>query len=230
MRRVLLVSDDWSKKKPLKSELLERGYSLTPLPSADVLGGSFVPPDHAEVVLIDLERCASDGGTLCRALKRERRLKDLPFVLLVTQEHLGRLDVGWGFDDYLTLPVNVARLAERLKFLTWKLHQREPKNRFAHGGLVIDFARYEVHVEGEPVDLTYKEFELLKFLANHPGDVFTREVLLDKVWGYDYYGGTRTVDVHIRRLRSKIEVLGASYIETVRNVGYKFLAPGTNSP
>ena len=87
----------------------------------------------------------------------------------------------------------------------------------------IDFERYEVHVHGEPIDLTYKEFELLKFLAMHPGKVFTREALLDKVWGYDYYGGTRTVDVHIRRLRSKIETGGAAYIDTVRNVGYKFL-------
>ena len=77
----------------------------------------------------------------------------------------------------------------------------------------------------EPVDLTYKEFELLKFLATHPGKVFTREVLLDKVWGYDYYGGTRTVDVHIRRLRAKIETGPTPYIETVRNVGYKFLPP-----
>ncbi|MBI4340972.1 MAG: winged helix-turn-helix transcriptional regulator [Candidatus Omnitrophica bacterium] len=108
----------------------------------------------------------------------------------------------------------------------WKLHKVELKNGFAHGALVIDFERYEVHVKGEPVDLTYKEFELLKFLATHPGKVFTREALLDKVWGYDYYGGTRTVDVHIRRLRSKIESRGATYIDTVRNVGYKFLEPG----
>ena len=87
------------------------------------------------------------------------------------------------------------------------------------------FERYEVHVGGAPADLTYKEFELLKFLALHPGKPFTREALLDKVWGYDYYGGTRTVDVHIRRLRAKIEAHGVTYIETVRNVGYKFLEP-----
>ena len=152
-------------------------------------------------------------------------MKDLPLVLLMTEDQLGRIDFGWGVEDYLTLPVSAKRLAERLNFLVWKLHKVSLKNGFSQGGLVIDFERYEVHVKGEPVDLTYKEFELLKFLASHPGKPFTREVLLDKVWGYDYYGGTRTVDVHIRRLRSKIELGGAAYIETVRNVGYKFLAP-----
>jgi len=149
----------------------------------------------------------------------------LPLVLLVTEEQLGRIDVAWGLEDYLTLPVSPTRLVERLKFLLWKLNKVELKNGCSVGSLVIDFERYEVHVKGEPVDLTYKEFELLRFLATHPGKVFTREALLDRVWGYDFYGGTRTVDVHVRRLRSKIETGGATYIDTVRNVGYKFLGP-----
>jgi two-component system alkaline phosphatase synthesis response regulator PhoP len=177
------------------------------------------------VTVVDLEQCAVEMGKLCHVLKRERALKDIPMVLLVPEEQLGRTDFGWGFDDYLTLPVSPKRLAERLKFFMWKRNRVELKNGFAQGGLVIDFERYEVRIKGELVDLTYKEFELLKFLALNPGKVFTREVLLDKVWGYDYYGGTRTVDVHIRRLRSKIESRGAQYIDTVRNVGYKFLLP-----
>ena len=226
MYRVLFITDDWTNKKPLKSGLLERGFAVTPTASGDVFKDEFAP-DKADLVLVDLERCATESGKLCHALKRERLLKELPLVLLVTEEQLGRLDVGWGIEDYLTLPVTSVRLAERLNFLIWKLHRVTPNNGFSQGGLVIDFERYEVHVKGEPVDLTYKEFELLRFLATHPGKVFTREALLDKVWGYDYYGGTRTVDVHIRRLRSKIETGGAAYIDTVRNVGYKFLGtPG----
>ena len=90
------------------------------------------------------------------------------------------------------------------------------------GGLIIDLARCEVTVSGVTVELTFKEYELLKFLASNKGRVFTREALLNKVWGYDYYGGDRTVDVHIRRLRSKIEVSDYSFIETVRNIGYRF--------
>ncbi|MBC7253359.1 MAG: winged helix-turn-helix transcriptional regulator [Actinobacteria bacterium] len=94
-------------------------------------------------------------------------------------------------------------------------------------GLVIDEDRYQVRVDGVPVELTFKEFELLRFLAARPGKVFTREVLLEQVWGYDYFGGTRTVDVHVRRIRSKIEREGRAYIRTVRGVGYTF-EPGEN--
>ncbi len=225
MYRVLFITDDWANKKPLKSALVEAGFSVTPLGSADLFKDAFAPPEKLDVIVVDLERCATDSAKLCHALKRERPLKDLPLVLLVTESHLGALDFGWGLDDYLTLPVSAKRLAERLHFLMWKLNRVSPKNGFVLGQLVVDFERYEVHVDGDPVDLTYKEFELLKFLATHPGKPFSREALLDKVWGYDYYGGTRTVDVHIRRLRSKIELGGATFIETVRNVGYKFVSP-----
>ena len=224
MYRVLFVTDDWANKKPLKSALLERRFTAVPVPSADVFQEAFAP-GNVDLVVVDLERSAVNGAKLCHAIKRERPLKELPLVLLVTEEQLGRVDLSAGADDYLTLPVSGKRLAERINFLLAKLHRAAPKNGFSHGGLVIDFERYEVHVGGGPVDLTYKEFELLKFLVTHPGKPFTREALLDKVWGYDYYGGTRTVDVHVRRLRAKIELGGATYIETVRNVGYKFLGP-----
>ena len=225
MYRVLFITDDWDNKKPLKSGLLERGFGVHPTGSAELLKDDFTVPEKLDVVVVDLERCATETAKLCHTIKRERPLKELPLILLVPEERLGQLDFGWGIEDYLTLPVSVTRLAERLHFLVWKLNRVAPKNGFSLNGLVIDFERYEVHVNGEPIDLTYKEFELLKFLTLHPGKPFTREALLDKVWGYDYYGGTRTVDVHIRRLRSKIETHGRVYIDTIRNVGYKFLAP-----
>lgn len=222
MQKVLLITDDLAQKKPLKSGLLEQGFGVVPVTSAEFLSETFVAPP-VDVVVLDFERCAVDTVKLCHAVKRERALKTTPLVLLVTEAQLGTLDFAVGIEDYLTLPISPKRLAERLKFLVWKLHRVELKNGYSRGGLAIDFQRYEVHVSGAPVDLTYKEFELLKFLATHPGTVFSREALLDKVWGYDYYGGTRTVDVHIRRLRSKIETGRAVYIETVRNVGYKFV-------
>ncbi len=224
MVRLLVVSDDWGQKRALKSGLLERGLRVAHATSAQVFEDAFAP-EPADLVIVDLERCATEPGKLLAVLHRERSLKELPFILLVPETQLGRLDFRWGIDDYLTLPVSPQRLAERLNFLLWKLHRVELKNGIAHGTLTIDFDRYEVRVKGEPVDLTFKEFELLRFLATHPGRVFSREALLDKVWGYDYYGGTRTVDVHVRRLRAKVEVGGATYIETVRNVGYKFLGP-----
>ena len=224
MYRVLFITDDWDRKKPLKSGLLERGFAVSPVGSSELFKETF-DSGKPDLVVVDLERCGTESAKLCHAIKRERPLKELPLILLVTEEQLGRIDFGWGIEDYLTLPVSAARLIERLNFLIWKLHRVAPKNGFSSGGLVVDFERYEVHVNGEPADLTYKEFELLKFLVLHAGKPFTREALLDKVWGYDYYGGTRTVDVHIRRLRSKIETGGVTYIETVRNVGYKFIPP-----
>lgn len=223
MQRLLLITDDATAKKTLKSGLLEQGFRVTVAGSAEFLAEQFAPPP-VDITLLDLEKCAVPASKLCHAVKRERSLKTAPLVLLVTEAHLGALDFSLGIDDYLTLPVSPKRLAERLKFLVWKLHRVELKDGFSRGRLAINFQRYEVQVDGVPADLTYKEFELLRFLATHPGTVFSREALLDKVWGYDYYGGTRTVDVHVRRLRSKIEAGGDIYIETVRNVGYKFIA------
>ncbi len=224
MHRVLFISDDQRGKRALTSDLREQGYSVVQATSADAMREDF-SPGHVELIVADLERCATEDEALCRALRRDRPFKELPLVLLVPEERLGQIDFKVGVDDYLTLPVSPKRLTERIRFLVWKLQRAEPANGFSRGKLVVDFDRYEVHVNGDPVDLTYKEFELLRFLATHPGRVFTREVLLDKVWGYDYYGGTRTVDVHVRRLRAKIETGGATYLETVRNVGYKFLGP-----
>ena len=106
--------------------------------------------------------------------------------------------------------------------LLWKHRRISGKNMIRHGKLMIDLEKYEVSLNGSTLTFTFKEYELLKFLATHPGKVFTRDVILNKVWGYDYYGGTRTVDVHIRRLRSKLEEGPQTYLETVRGVGYKF--------
>ena len=224
MYNVLLVTDNATARKPMKSGLLELGCSVALFSSAEVLREDAELP-RADVVFVDLEHLHQDTRRLLHHVKREPALKDLPLVMLVTEEQLGRIEYALGVDDYLTLPVSPKRLAERIKFLMWKLNRVEVKHGLRIGELAIDFERYEVHVKGAPVELTYKEFELLKFLATHPGRVFTREALLNKVWGYDFYGGTRTVDVHIRRLRSKIETGSTVYIDTVRNVGYKFVDP-----
>jgi len=210
MYKVLLVTDDWDNKKPLKSGLLEQGFTVTVVGSAQLLREDHALSERLNVIVADLERCATDTTKLVHVLRRERAFKDLPLVLLVPEQRLAHIDFSLGIEDYLTLPLSAHRLAQRLRFLMWKLNRVELKNGFSCEGLIIDFERYEVRVKGQPIDLTYKEFELLKFLVMHPGKPFTREVLLDKVWGYDFYGGTRTVDVHIRRLRAKIEPAAAA--------------------
>ena len=223
MYRILLITDHAASRKPLKSGLLEEGFHVSVHESSALAQDRFEPP-KTDVLVVDLEGCRIEPSRACQLIRRDSVLKDLPLILLVTEEQLKRLEFSWGADDYLTLPLSATRLAQRVRFLLWKLNKVEIKNGLALGDLTVDFERYEVHLDGDPVDLTYKEFELLKFLAMHPGKVVSRETLLDKVWGYDYYGGTRTVDVHIRRLRAKIETGARAYIQTVRNVGYKFLS------
>jgi hypothetical protein len=125
-------------------------------------------------------------------------------------------------DDILVEPFGDAEVAMRVRHLLWQSRMTTPEEVLVIGDLTLDTSNYEVSIEGKPLDLTFKEYELLRFLATHPGRVFTRDVLLSRVWGDDYYGGARTVDVHIRRLRVKLAPRYENLISTVRNVGYRF--------
>jgi DNA-binding response OmpR family regulator len=158
----------------------------------------------------------------CQILGKEESMSHVPLLALVRIEQLRELFLREGvFDDFLVVPYQLAELDARLRHLLWMAKQGEQSDFLNLGPLVINFATYQVHLDSEPIDLTYMEYELLKFLATHRGRVFTRQTLLSRVWGYDYFGGTRTVDVHVRRLRSKLGE-HANLIQTVRNVGYKF--------
>ena len=130
-----------------------------------------------------------------------------------------------GLDDFLLAPYLPAELVARLKLLLWKHNRVDAEQLIKVGELVVDQANYAVYLAGQPLELTFKEYELLRFLATHRGRVFTREALLNQVWGYDYYGGNRTVDVHIRRIRAKLGSPYEDLVETVRNVGYRFNDP-----
>ena len=130
-------------------------------------------------------------------------------------------------DDLLVEPFLEAEASLRVRNILWKTRMAAPPEVMVFGDLAIDSSSYEVTIAGETLDLTYKEYELLRFLASNPSKVFTRDMLLSRVWGEDYYGGTRTVDVHVRRLRLKLGVQHDSVIGTVRNVGYRFVVPET---
>jgi hypothetical protein len=147
-----------------------------------------------------------------------------PLLLLLRPDQLASVDPSWPVDDFVVLPVAAEELALRLRRVLWRRTGIDAGNAVRSGGLLVDLANYKVFVDDQPINLTYKEFELLRFLMTNRGKVFTREALLNRVWGYEYFGGARTVDVHIRRLRSKIETGSTVYIETVRNVGYRFPA------
>ena len=188
-------------------------------------------PD-CDALLVDGRRDLPAVRGLTRLLRQTGL--DVPMLLVATEGGLTAIQWDWGIDDVILDTCSPAELEARLR-LACSRTAIEPAEdaglpeEIRTGDLFIDEASYTVKVRGRTLDLTFKEFELLKFLAQHPGRVFTRAVLLQEVWGYDYFGGTRTVDVHVRRLRAK---LGAEYeamIGTVRNVGYRFVPDTTDA-
>jgi DNA-binding response OmpR family regulator len=146
----------------------------------------------------------------------------MPIITLITTGIITPTDWYLEVDDFLVSPYTIIELELRIQRILNENNASNSMGLFKYKEMVIDPAKCEVTVEGRVVKLTFKEYELLKFLATGKGQVYTREILLNKVWGYDYYGGDRTVDVHVRRLRSKIENSDHTFIETVRNIGYRF--------
>jgi DNA-binding response OmpR family regulator len=159
---------------------------------------------------------------LCRHL-RKREVALAPVIVVVPPDQLDELELREDlFDDLCLEPVNADELAARLAHLFWRTGRGIRLDLLEHGPLVLNLETYQAAVAGRVLDLTYMEYELLRFLAARPGKVFTRETLLSRVWGYEYYGGARTVDVHVRRLRAKLGEEHAHLIQTVRSVGYRF--------
>ena len=147
---------------------------------------------------------------------------DVPIIALVDDKAAPELTPRLGFTDFIFVPVKPFELLIRSQMAIMKMRKTEPSGVIKAGGLTIDPARYEVYLNGKRIYLRFKEYELLRLMASNPGHVYTREALLNAIWGYDYFGGTRTVDVHIRRLRSKISDSDNSFIETVWQVGYRW--------
>jgi DNA-binding response OmpR family regulator len=161
-------------------------------------------------------------GTIWTDLREIKKSYKLSVIALIPQKLVDRLNSRYEITDFVLKPVNTYELETRIKRSLKQMSFSGDGEIIKCGELVINQTTCEVSVGGIPVELTFKEYELLKFLASNKGRVYSREALLDEVWGYDYFGGDRTVDVHIRRLRSKIEATGYSFIDTVRNIGYKF--------
>lgn len=215
--------------------LLPAGSSAEPvLPALELLNHSVVAGDGdlaalllrvtPDVVMVDARSDLIGARGTCRML-RATGLR-APLLAVVTEGGLTAIAVDWGLDDVLLCTAGPAEIDARLRLAVGTATSRqESPDGIRVGDLVIDPTTYVARLRGRPLDLTYKEFELLRFLAQHPGRVFSREQLLRQVWGYDYYGGTRTVDVHVRRLRAKLGNEHEALIGTVRQVGYRFVAP-----
>ena len=171
-------------------------------------------------VVVEAGEDVQRGQKAIQKIRDGGPLLEVPILIAVTVARLPALDYSIGFDDFVLMPIVPAELYARLRQLDWKSATFGSDEVIKIDDLMIDIAGYEVRIAGRRVDLTHQEFELLRFLAQHRGRVFTRQALLERAWGYQYAGGTRTVDIHVRRVRSKLGTTG-ELIETVRNVGYK---------
>ena len=180
---------------------------------------SLVTAPTSDLILIDARFDLASAKSLCKILNTTGIT--VPLVLILTEGGLTAVSADWGVDDVILENAGPAEADARIRLAIGRQEQSKSSSKIQASGVVIDEASYSAKVHGRPLDLTFKEFELLRFLATHPSRVFTREQLLSEVWGYDYFGGTRTVDVHVRRLRAKLGDL-ESLIGTVRNVGYRF--------
>jgi len=188
---------------------------------ADML--TFEDATAADAILVDARHDLMSARQLCQLLRRAGA--QAPVLALMTEGGLAAVTAEWGADDVMLCSAGPAELEARLRLAIGRRATALPtaSDEIRSGELAIDEVTYTARLRSRVLDLTFKEFELLKFLAQHPGRVFTRAHLLQEVWGYDYFGGTRTVDVHVRRLRAKLGAEHESLIGTVRNVGYRFV-------
>lgn len=197
------------------------GYSWKAVDSSQAID-KLEPSSGWFGAVVDCSQDPESAWAICRALRRGENHVDR-IVVLVTGAQLADLEMRDDlFDDFCLAPIHPRELDSRLRHLFYNEMSVSRESLIEYAGLILNTETYQASFGGTPLDLTYMEYELLKFLAQNPGKVFSREVLLSRVWGYEYYGGARTVDVHIRRLRAKLGEEHANLIETVRSVGYRF--------
>ncbi len=227
MQRIAIIEDEKAISDIIKYNLEKEGYEVyTAYDGED--GLKLIKSQDLDLVLLDIMLPRKDGLEIC---KEVRQLQDVPIIVISAKaDEIDKvLALELGADDYVTKPFGVREVMARVKAMLRRKHSDTPKveengELLKEDNLTMDLKKYEVAKSGTVIDLTLREFELLKFLWNAKGQVFSREELLEKVWGYEYYGDVRTVDVTIRRLREKIEddASKASYVLTKRGVGYYF--------
>jgi DNA-binding response OmpR family regulator len=222
--RVLVVSADPARAAPVRSEVARVGGEVGHIHPDELEGrAKDLRPPH--VVVLDARDSHVDAAELCGVIRASRRLRSAAVLAVVSEHQLAGLEARDEVDDFVAAPYREAELRVRLRRMLAHVNEGPSATAVRMGELMLDPASYDVTVGGARIDLTLKEYELLKHLVTNPGRVFTRDQLLDSVWGYDYVGGTRTVDVHIRRLRAKLGEVGETAIETIRGVGYSFRPP-----
>jgi DNA-binding response OmpR family regulator len=221
MARVLLLTNSLASSAEVLPALGLLAHHVRILPAE---ASALVDAPDVDLIIVDARRELAVAKSLCRVIDATGRIS--PLLAVVTEGGLTALSADWGIDDVLVDSAGPAEVEARFRLAVGRhtqVDEIDGRGAITAGALTIDEGTYTVRLRGKALDLTYKEFELLKYLAQHPGRVFTRAQLLQEVWGYDYFGGTRTVDVHVRRLRAKLGTEHETLIGTVRNVGYRFV-------
>ncbi|SEF68964.1 two-component system, OmpR family, alkaline phosphatase synthesis response regulator PhoP [Caloramator fervidus] len=223
--KILIIDDELHIIELLKYNLEANGYKAFYALNGKE-GLRLASEKKPDLILLDVMLPEMDGFDVCKEIKKNEDTSNIPIIMLTakSEEFDKILGLELGADDYITKPFSIRELLARVKAVLRRNNKQAKSNVVYIHDLKLDFDKREVLKNGIKVDLTLKEFELLKLLVLNKGKVLTRDFLLDKVWGYEYYGETRTVDVHVRHLRQKIEDddKNPKYIETVRGIGYKF--------
>ncbi len=222
-KKILIVEDEQDIAQLVKHYLEKEGFHIS-IAKTGLEALTLAASNHPDLVILDLMLPQLDGLEVCKTLRHKPETALLPIIMLTAKKEETDTVIGLelGADDYVTKPFSPKALVARVKSLLRRLDRtnNHKPTTFAYGSLQLDQTRHEVRVQGKEVQLTAKEFGLLEHLLHHLGKVLTREALLNAVWGYDYYGTTRTVDVHIRRLKLKVPVLGDAIV-SVKTLGYK---------
>ena len=223
MSTLLLLTSSLQPSAEVLPGLALLGHTVRILPAE---GAALLDAPPNDALIVDGRRELAHARDLCRLIRTTGA--DVPVLLIVTEGGLAAVSSDWCMDDVLLDTAGPAEIEARLRVAIGRCAAVAEDDPEAHvirsGEVTVDETTYTAKVAGRHLDLTFKEFELLKYLAQHPGRVFTRQQLLSEVWGYDYFGGTRTVDVHVRRLRAKLGPENEHLIGTVRNVGYRFVS------
>lgn len=225
MYSILVVDDEIAIQELLKYNLEQEGYKVACAGDGEEALELLIK-NRYDLVILDLMLPGISGFEVCRKMRTQSSLAGIPVIMLTAKgEEIDKvLGLELGADDYMTKPFGVRELLARIRVRLRRLYVNNEEDTLVRGDLVLDFNSYLVKVRDQEIEFTPKEFELLRLLASNPGKVYSRDELLEKIWGYEYPGDTRTVDVHIRHLRQKIEKdpSNPEYIETLRGLGYKF--------
>lgn len=225
-KKILIVDDEDHIRELLKFNLEKNGY-IVYMANDGLNGLKLAREKQVDLILLDLMLPGMDGFEVCKEIRRDNIISNVPIIMLTAKsEEIDKiLGLELGADDYITKPFSIRELSARIKALLRRSNVKYDNEILRFGNVTLNLQTREVLKHGKKLDFTLKEFEVLKLLIQNKGKILTREILLDKIWGYEYIGETRTVDVHIRHIRKKIEEDDKKpiYIQTIRGVGYKFI-------